>query len=156
MRFEDFIQPCLDLLMSRLRKHAEQGHVVNMSDWTNALAFDIVGELAYGRALGQLETETDHMGIRENIGTGFYFASNMGHWLGDSIWVKHPLVGRISAALGLPNPFGEFNAWVATQVSERQTSEGKAEREVCLEVFDCPARLLIVFQSRTCCIIFSR
>ncbi|KAG2026556.1 hypothetical protein GB937_001337 [Aspergillus fischeri] len=55
LKFETYIQACFDLLFDKMRKYS--GQVVNMSDWTNAVAYDIVGELAYGEQLGHLQTK---------------------------------------------------------------------------------------------------
>jgi hypothetical protein len=50
LRFEPYIQGCLDLCFEKFKQFAVQGRRVNMSDRTNALALDVVGELGYGQS----------------------------------------------------------------------------------------------------------
>lgn len=77
--FEVYIQDCLSLMMKQLMKHVIQGYILDISVWANAFAFDVVGELAYGKNFEQLSTETDTMNLRENMAGIFYIASNLGH-----------------------------------------------------------------------------
>ena len=42
LRYEEYMQECLDLVMMKLKKHAQAGTAVDMAAWTGHLAFDIV------------------------------------------------------------------------------------------------------------------
>jgi hypothetical protein len=86
----------LDLLFSNFAKNAKAGSTVNMFDLIVALAFDVVGELAYGEPMGHLEKEEDVMNLRKIIFDGFFIMGNLGHVRGQMFWVDNPL----SRALG--------------------------------------------------------
>jgi cytochrome P450 len=61
---EAIIQSYVSLLMTRLRERAAaggpQGGVVDMVDWFNFTAFDIVGDLGFGEPFGCLEESRYH------------------------------------------------------------------------------------------------
>lgn len=72
LKFETYIQNCLDLMFVHLKKQAEAGNTVDMANWTNASAFDVVEGLAYGSEFGHLQTESKVMGLRKAIYDGFF------------------------------------------------------------------------------------
>jgi cytochrome P450 len=126
LKFEGYVQNCFDLLFEKLQKHADE--IVDMSEWTNAVAYDIVGELAYGEKLGHLQTETDVMGIRQAILDGFFFMANMGHYWGQSQIANNLFVAKITEMLGVSNNFSKFRAWSMNQVRSRRQNMAKSDR----------------------------
>lgn len=135
LRYETLIQDSLSLMLEKLRVKADLGEAIDMSKWTNNLAFDVVGTLAYGEALGMLETESDVMGLQSMIHQGFYIMANLGHyWLQTKI-IMNPLVERIRAAFDLPDPFGGFRQWTRERITLRRQAESKVEREDMLNHF---------------------
>lgn len=135
LKCEQYIQGCLDLLMVRLKAHAAAGHIVDMANWTNAFAFDVVGELAYGQQLGQLETETDVNDLRKTIFNGFYLLSNLGHYPGQNRVVMHPFVTKVAKLFGHPPAFGTFQTWTAKKVEQRMGTLESNDREDLLAHF---------------------
>jgi cytochrome P450 len=49
LKFEQYIQGCLNLCFSKLKEHAEEGQMVDLTDWAAMLTYDIIGELGYGQ-----------------------------------------------------------------------------------------------------------
>jgi cytochrome P450 len=138
LKYEPYIQACLDLLWARLGKHVDAGEIVDMSNWTNALAFDVIGELGYGEQLGQLRTETDYMDLRKTIYQGFFFMASLGHVPGQSALITNSFVKAIMGMLGLPEPMGSFLSWSTARVHQRldEIKDGKTqEREDMLAHF---------------------
>lgn len=135
LKYEKHIQNCLDLMLWRLKKHADVGHTVNMANWTNAFAFDVVGELAYGEQLGHLRTETDFNGLRKGIFDGFFVMANLGHFPGQSRLVNNKFVNGLVDALGRPNPFNGFRKWTMEKVRKRMDGFGGQDREDMLTHF---------------------
>ncbi|GAB7349172.1 hypothetical protein MBLNU459_g8107t1 [Dothideomycetes sp. NU459] len=135
LKLERYIQDCLDLLLQQLKKHADLGETVNMSNWTNAFAFDVVGELAYGEALGHLQTETDVMDVRKGIFTVFKMSSNLGHIPGQNRLVNNPFNTWVTSTLGLPNPFTSFQNWSISKVRQRREGKSEASRQDMLQHF---------------------
>lgn len=135
LRYEKYIQECLDLMMRKLKKHAEAGNTIDMAKWTGYLAFDIVGTLGYGAPLGMLETESDVMALQENIHQGFWLMSNMGHYWGQARWLSSPISQKIFESLGVENFFAMFDKWTAEKLAARRKSENESEREDMLSHF---------------------
>ncbi|KAK5054410.1 hypothetical protein LTR84_001300 [Exophiala bonariae] len=135
LKFETYVQGCLDLMLVGLKKHSDKGNTVNMANWTNALAFDVVGELAYGSKLGHLETETDVMGIRKAIFDGFFIMANFGHFLGQAQLVNNKIVNGFFALFGGSSGFSGFQKWSADKVRSRMGNDGAGGREDMLAHF---------------------
>lgn len=133
LKFETYIQGAFDLLFEKMRKYS--GQIVDMSEWTNAVAYDIVGELAYGEQLGHLQTETDVMGVRQAILDGFYWMGNLGHYWGQGRLLNTKVVATLSSALGVRNPFLDFRQWSVDKVRARRDNPSKAERHDMLHHF---------------------
>ncbi|TKX19161.1 cytochrome P450 monooxygenase-like protein 48 [Elsinoe australis] len=129
LRFERWIQGCLDLMLCRLKQHADRGEIVNMSDWTNAFAFDVVGELAYGEQLGHLRTETDVHNVRKNIYKGFQLMASVGHLPGQSRPFNNPFMTRLRGLFGGPDPFASFQEWTIAKLKARMNDPGSTPRE---------------------------
>ncbi|KAK4493587.1 hypothetical protein PRZ48_015254 [Zasmidium cellare] len=135
LRYEEYIQECLDVMLQKLKKHAQAGNDVDMAKWAGYLAFDIIGTLGYGAPLGMLETESDVMALQENIHQGFKLMSNMGHYWGQARWLTNPTTQKVLEILGVPNFFAMFDKWTADRLEVRRKSEGKEEREDMLSHF---------------------
>ncbi|KAI1611225.1 cytochrome P450 [Exophiala viscosa] len=124
LRYEKYIQVVLDLLLYRLKAKAEAGEVVDMAVWTNAFAFDTVGELGYGSQLGHLWTEKDVGGLRKTIFDAFFVLSNLGHFPGQARILQNPLMEKLQTFMGAPPTFSRFRDWTAEQIRKRlQTIE---------------------------------
>lgn len=133
LKFETYIQGSFDLLFDKMRKYS--GQIVDMSEWTNAVAYDIVGELAYGEQLGHLQSETDVMGIRQAVLDGFYLMANLGHYWGQGRLLNTKVMAKLTSALGVRNPFLEFRQWSVDKVRARRDNPSQAERHDMLHHF---------------------
>lgn len=129
LKYEQHIQGCLDLLLWKLKDKAELGENVNMADWTNAFAFDVVGELAYGSQLGHLRTETDVSSLRSNIFNIFFTLSNLGHFPGQAWILNNSLTQALMWILRVRPVFAEFAAWSRERVKYRMDNQEKIARD---------------------------
>lgn len=134
---EPYIQGCLDLMLQLLRKHADAGNIVDISEWTNAFAYDVVGEIAYGERFGHLQTETDVMGFRQAIFDRFYWMANMGHMWGQMFLVDNPIGSGIMRLTGMINtkPYQSFAAWTDGKVRARRDGKEGTDRKDMLNHF---------------------
>lgn len=119
LRYEPFIQGCLDTMLSKLHKHAEGGTTVDMAKWTNALAFDIVGELGFGAPLGHLESESDVNDLRKSIFELFFWSANLGHYWGKMLWIANPVTTAVRGLFGYENFLAGLQSWNVKRVRER-------------------------------------
>ncbi|KAK6542792.1 hypothetical protein TWF694_006734 [Orbilia ellipsospora] len=129
LTYEKHIQGCIDLLLFKLGQNTP-GQIVDMSSWTNALAFDVVGELAYGEQLGHLKTGTDVGGFRKDIFEAFAMLATIGHYR----IIPVLLSSKTTAAL-LPPPFGDFLKWSENKVKDRVAHLDEDTREDMLSRF---------------------
>ncbi|KAI1611223.1 cytochrome P450 [Exophiala viscosa] len=112
---ETYIQSCMDVFMSKMSQFEAQGKTVEIGNWTNALAFDVIGELGYGPMFGHMATESDVLNLRGDILSGFKIFSRIGYLWGQWRLVLNPLV----AALG-PPPATTFADYTARQLQARK------------------------------------
>jgi cytochrome P450 len=134
---EPYIQSCLDLMLQLLQKYADSGETVDMSEWTNAFAYDVVGEIAYGERFGHLESEKDVMGLRQAIFDRFYLMANMGHVWGQMFFFDNCVTGTLVKWLGLVNtsPYAKFQSWTNEKVTERREGRSGSSRKDMLNHF---------------------
>lgn len=128
LRCEKYIQDCLDLCFSKLKNRADEGDVVELSEWTNALAFDVVGELAYGKDLGHLRSESDVNGLRAMILGIFKVCSVLGHFPGQSGLINNSIVNTVMGIFGGENGFQKFHNWTIERIAARRNGVDGADR----------------------------
>ncbi|KAM0552402.1 hypothetical protein ACHAPJ_007962 [Fusarium lateritium] len=135
LKYEVHIQGCLDLLLQKLMKYADAGKSVDMAIWTNAFAFDVVGELGYGSQLGHLREEKDVGQVRKTIFDIFKVLSCVGH-LPRKLWnVMMSINLEVSGILRADQPMIAFQKWTAKQVQKRLDDPGTTDREDLLAHF---------------------
>jgi hypothetical protein len=106
-----------------------------MSTWTNAFAFDVIGELGYGTHLGMLETETDVNNLRRDIFDVFKLLSCMGHFPGQLWIMNNALSSAVLNLLGTAPPLLPFRNWTFQRVQERLDHLDEVKREDMLQHF---------------------
>ncbi|KAF7557897.1 hypothetical protein G7Z17_g278 [Cylindrodendrum hubeiense] len=136
LKYELYMQECFDLCMKKFRKYADGRTAIDMSEWTHALAFDIVGELCFGKKLGHLEAEVDVGGLRSANTADIYWAGNFGHlWFQTSLYLN-PYMDAILKLFRLNNAgMDEFYAWNFGQIMARKEGRGDPQREDMLTHF---------------------
>jgi cytochrome P450 len=135
LRYEKYIQGCIDLCLSKLKYYAEEGKIVEMSDWINAMAFDVVGELGYGQQLGHLRTESDVNGVRAMLLTGFKSCAILGHFPGQIRLMVNPLSATLMSIFGIEDPFEKFDILIEQRIAARREGRDGADRPDMLSHF---------------------
>ncbi|KAJ4177296.1 hypothetical protein NW755_013918 [Fusarium falciforme] len=131
LEYEKYMQSSIALCLDKLSKYSRNGQIVDVSVWVQALAYDVVGELAFGETLGHLETETDVMGIREAIAQIFTLSGVLGHIWGQTMPFLH-----LVDLLKLDSPISKFMKYSSNKVMERQAAPKDAlERKDLLNHF---------------------
>ena len=101
-----------DQLMGQLRARA--GSPVNASSWINYFAFDVMGDLAFGRSFKALEKGDSHFFIDLIHESAFFVGS-----LGQSPWVVH-LISKLPIPPSM-NSFLRMLKYSELMVTERKT-----------------------------------
>ncbi|GAD96765.1 predicted protein [Paecilomyces variotii No. 5] len=90
--FEPFVDSTIHTFFRRLNGFAEKKEQCDIAKWLQYYAFDVIGELTFGKPLGFLETGRDVDGILESIEKNMDYAGKTGQmpWL-DYLLVKNPV-----------------------------------------------------------------
>jgi hypothetical protein len=98
LEMEPYVDGAIEEMCSRLGDFANRNTEVNMAFWMQAYAFDVVGELAFGRSFGYLASGQDVGGQMANLRGWLYkrFAVGMIPWF-FPIFMS-PLAGFFSSA----------------------------------------------------------
>lgn len=63
MKSEKYIDKCTELFLQRLREHAEKPDpTIDLGQWVQMYAYDVIGELYFGSMFGFLQKSEDHHG----------------------------------------------------------------------------------------------
>lgn len=135
LKYEPHIQTCLDLFMWKLKEFAEDEKIIDISYWVTALAFDIVGEIAYGTKFGHLKTGTDVWNMRGSISKAFYLGSILGHVWGQQKIFNNRLANGVMSLLGMEPPFKMLQDFTEKRVHSRKHGKDGASREDMLTHF---------------------
>ncbi|PVH83865.1 cytochrome P450 [Cadophora sp. DSE1049] len=135
LKYEPYVQVCLSLLMKQLMKHARVGDTIDMAMWTNAFAYDVVGELAYGEEFGHLRTESDVGKVRQTLCEAFFLIANLGHTPGQMGLLDNKLTAKITHLLRIDDPSSRFKQWNKKKVLPRWEGKGPQGRADMLSHF---------------------
>ncbi|KAF2728074.1 cytochrome P450 [Polyplosphaeria fusca] len=60
LKSEDKIDECTTLFLKRLGEHADENADMDLGEWLEMYAYDVIGEVFFGRKFGFLEKSCDH------------------------------------------------------------------------------------------------
>ena len=87
--YEPFVDECADLLTDHLNEFAETNKKVNMAHWFQCYAFDVIGNITYGKRFGFLDHGEDIQGMISAISSHMRYSALVG------IFVEwHPILFR--------------------------------------------------------------
>ncbi|TPX07530.1 uncharacterized protein E0L32_002133 [Thyridium curvatum] len=66
-RSEDSIDLCTDTLLDKMNSFSESGEIIDMAQWAQMYAFDVIGQLFFSRMFGFLKAEHDHLGYIRSL-----------------------------------------------------------------------------------------
>lgn len=75
---EDAIDSCSRLFMEKLRSFVDRNKPVDLGQWLQYYAFDVIGELSFAKKLGFLQVGADVDSMMETI-AGILVSSNLSH-----------------------------------------------------------------------------
>ncbi|KAI0450404.1 cytochrome P450 [Xylaria acuta] len=65
--YEPYVDHCADIFEQRLSEISEAGTAVDMGHWLQCYAFDVIGEITYGKRIGFLDQGADIQGIMHEL-----------------------------------------------------------------------------------------
>ncbi|KAI1262389.1 cytochrome P450 [Xylariaceae sp. FL1019] len=76
--YEPYVNQCSDIFSQRLAEMAAAGTSVDMGHWLQCYAFDVIGEITFGRRFGFLDQGVDIEGLMSAIEASLAYASVLG------------------------------------------------------------------------------
>lgn len=78
LEFEDAFDRCVEAFMQQMGGFSDSGQVFDLGVWLQYLAFDVVGEVSFGKKLGFLEQGQDVDGMIADITASFRYFTIVG------------------------------------------------------------------------------
>lgn len=133
LSLEPKIQEVASALWEKFDNKARNRETINMQNWADYFAYDVVSKLTLGTPIGFIQEETDVKRIISSIHMSFFQAANLGYIPGQMAWVRNPLVSYILHALHGAN---EYPPWAAKiLMARRETPKRSAEDKDLLDHF---------------------
>ncbi|KAM3077369.1 hypothetical protein ACMFMG_006719 [Clarireedia jacksonii] len=126
--YERFVDNCTEMLCARFRELSDcAGQTVDLQHWLQCYAFDMIGEITFGRRFGFLEMGEDVDGVFRAIDARGLYATLVGVWP----WVHGWVHGLMPSTGG----YGYVLGYTMRQIEERvkvlkdPRNAGEKERE---------------------------
>ncbi|TGO63717.1 hypothetical protein BCON_0011g00600 [Botryotinia convoluta] len=115
--YEGYVDKCSELLLRHFVESAISGDFVNMQHWLQCYAFDVIGEVTFGKRFGFLDMGEDKDGVFKALDDGGWYCTFVGLWC----WI-HPWLFPL-----MPNTGGI--AYIVKFTAYRIAEKGKVLEE---------------------------
>ncbi|OZJ06559.1 hypothetical protein BZG36_00480 [Bifiguratus adelaidae] len=78
--YEPFVNNCIELLKQRFNEIATSGYTINLGHWLQCYAFDVIGEITFGKRFGFLDFGEDEDGVFRAIDQRGIYSSFVGQY----------------------------------------------------------------------------
>jgi hypothetical protein len=95
-----------------------------MEHWAQYFAYDVVSELALGRAFGMVKAGTDINDYMTSVLANFFVASNLSHIPGQRRWLNNPISQYLIQLFGSDTLKGtyKFRQFMQSAVGDQRVS----------------------------------
>ena len=102
--FESYADQCSDIFMAAM--HDLQGTSVDLAEWLQWYAFDVIGAITFQRRFGFMDQRRDVDDMIKQIDGGLRYAGVVGQMPAWHPWLlgNRPLTNLLSKLIDLPNP----------------------------------------------------
>ncbi|KAJ8109186.1 hypothetical protein ONZ43_g6203 [Nemania bipapillata] len=76
--YEPYVDECTEIFSQRLSEMSTAGTLVDMGHWLQCYAFDVIGQITYGKRIGFLDRGADIQGIMSAIENGLAYGTLIG------------------------------------------------------------------------------
>ena len=129
LTYEPKIQKLLDINWLQFRKFSSLHNIIDMEHWAQYFAYDVVSELALGRAFGMLKEGHDVGDYMKSVVANFYLSSNLGHIPGKRFWLNNRVSQYLFQRFGNDTLKGtyKFRRFMTQAVGDRYFGRTKPE-----------------------------
>jgi Cytochrome P450 len=78
MQYEPFVDNCTEILLQRLEERSAYAKAIDLAQWLQSYAFDVIGEITFNHRFGVLENGSDQNGLLDAIHKSFAYSANLG------------------------------------------------------------------------------
>ncbi|APA05859.1 hypothetical protein SS1G_01757 [Sclerotinia sclerotiorum 1980 UF-70] len=78
--YEIYVDNCTELLSRRFGELANSGNIVDLHHWLQCYAFDVIGEITFGKRFGLLDMGEDKDGVFKALDSGTSYSTFAGIW----------------------------------------------------------------------------
>lgn len=155
VEYEGLVDSTVDVFLTTLEEIFTAGNgknespVLDLGQWLQYFAFDVIGELTFSRRLGFIESGGDVDGIISAIGANFEYFSVLGQipWMDEAILGKNPIYVKYFRK-GVSSPILQFAQVLLKERLQELDEGGKDELSSSLEKPDFLSRFLKVRQEQ--------
>ena len=123
--YEPFVDKVNATFMDALAGHARSGKTIDLFDWMQFYAFDVIGEITLGRSFGLLEAGHDKDGLLASIHTAIItYGSNIG-----LLPELHPFLLWLQTKLPFSKAQQVIQRVITREIGARATGETLSDRE---------------------------
>ncbi|KAH7053460.1 pisatin demethylase [Macrophomina phaseolina] len=116
LSYESFIDKCTAILSDKFTDFSRKNKAVEMVEFLQFYAFDIIGAITTGNAFGLMTAESDLNSIIRAIHVSIVYGSFLGSFLPE----LHPWITRSSRLLGLSSPNEPVQSYIQNQIQLRR------------------------------------
>jgi cytochrome P450 len=93
MQYEPFVDNCIEILLQRLEERSASGKIIDLAEWLQYYAFDVIGEITFSHRFGVLENGSDQNGLLDAIHKSFAYSATIGlyTWIHPYAWWHNSL-----------------------------------------------------------------
>ncbi|CAK7201920.1 hypothetical protein SEUCBS139899_004636 [Sporothrix eucalyptigena] len=125
--YEPFVDNCIALFKSRLREKAISGELLDLAAWLQFYAFDVIGEITYGRQFGFLDKGSDIDGMMDSLDQILWFQTYLGLFL----WLKP--IGKYLFSLGSSSQ-NFFASFIIKNIAEAKKTADDADEHISMSM----------------------
>jgi hypothetical protein len=94
MQYEPFVDNCTEILLQRLEERFASGKAIDLAEWLQYYALDVIGEITFSHRFGVLENGLDQNGLLNAIHKSFAYSATIGlyTWIHPYSWWLNSLV----------------------------------------------------------------
>ncbi|KAK0664421.1 Cytochrome P450 monooxygenase gsfF [Lasiodiplodia hormozganensis] len=137
LSYESFIDSCTTVLMEKFNKFAREHRPVEMVQWLQFYAFDVIGAITTSSPFGLMSAESDQASIIAAIHKTLVYGGHVGAFAP----ALHPYLAGLSSLMGKPPPTEPVQNYIKRQIALRrqQFASGDTKFTTNTDTDDSPA-----------------
>ncbi|KAE8150476.1 cytochrome P450 [Aspergillus avenaceus] len=116
--YEEFVDRCNGQFAAKLREFAATRTAFDVTTWMQHYAYDVIGEITFGKSFGIIERGHDTDNILHSVDEVLAYGARMGVFP-----ELHPWVAWVTGLLGIKIPFYSVMEYIYSQINSRSDAD---------------------------------